>query len=384
MKTKVSWPLLVFIYVWLMVGFATGTATLVGPVRWITSTLRASSWRERENVVMILVILAYVAGSFFLSRWLVGCMRRARTNAFRYSVPAIATVAAGMSLWGWMNPAVYAQAAGSAGPRQELSIPGGGQFVFGPYPDRARLAELKKQGFVGVVSLQHPAVLPFEPKGIAREKQNAAELGLKFINAPMLPWVSSNEESLATIKTLARSKSAGRYYIHCGLGRDRTNVVRRMLERMGAAVTATSDTPQGLTFEARRAVLGDKMERGQFRQLEDGVWLIPFPNEHELYGTMLAGQAAHVLLLLDPADPQQAAWLQEARTQFEQHGIAWSQRTLRGGDLREAEKIAAAVAGLPHPVAVVVPFMRPQPNSQVGDTLLLAYGGMAVKRAAIR
>jgi len=62
----------------------------------------------------------------------------------------------------------------------------------------------------------------------------------------------------------------------------------------------------------------------------------------------------HVVMLLDPADPQQAAWLQEARKQFDQHGIAWSQRRLRGGDLAEAERIAASLSVLPRPLAVVV------------------------------
>ena len=48
-----------FAFVWLMVGFSTGTSTLLGPVRWITRAGRAGGWAQGlENAVVIAVIVA--------------------------------------------------------------------------------------------------------------------------------------------------------------------------------------------------------------------------------------------------------------------------------------------------------------------------------------
>ena len=372
MKTRWWAGIALFLYVWLMVGFATGTATLLGPARWITAWLRGSTWSSHENQVMVLVILSYIALSFFLARLLTSLIRRTSSMRVRVGVPGLATAAAGLALWGWLNPATYALAAG--GVPSQLRLAQGPEFDFGPYPDKSRLLELKRQGVTAVVSLQHPAVVPFEPAGIAAEQQAAKEVGIEFIHAPMLPWVASNQESLEKIRELARS-GHGHYYVHCGLGRDRTNVVKRMLEEMGTGVTADHAAAPS-DFRRRLAQRGALMERGEFRELDRDVWLVPYPNEHELYGNMLAGQVKHVLVLLDENYPEQAAWASHLRKVFADYHVPATFETLAPGQLaRTADLAAFARARLPRPLAVIVPSMPPLPHTEVADAFASEWGG---------
>ncbi|HUG52547.1 MAG TPA: hypothetical protein VMR21_03060 [Vicinamibacteria bacterium] len=355
-----------------MVGFASGTATLLGPARWITAWLRASAWSAWEDRAMIAVIVVYVAASFLFACLLTSLTRRSRWAPARLAVPGAATLCAGLSLWGWTNPAVYATVAGGTEGAQVEA--GGAEFVFGPYPDPARIAELKKEGLTALISLQHPAVVPFEPQGIATEKAAARELGIEFIHAPMLPWVSSNEASLRTIREVA-ARGKGRYYVHCGLGRDRTNVVKRMLERAGGPTTAAAGTKAPGSFTARLAEGKKLMERGALKGLDTGIWLIPYPNRHELYGNMLAGQVAHVLVLLDPGNGQQAQWLEEIRTVLAEHAVPVTCEPLRRNSQAFYADAVAIAKTLPRPVVIVVPHTPPHPYGQPGQRLAQEWTG---------
>lgn len=360
-----------YCYLWLMVGFATGTLVLVGPVRWLTAALRSGAVsQEGENAIMIGVIVVYVIASALLTLWLFRRAATCRTARGRLAVPAGSTVVALACLWLWLNPATLAQVAGSVGGR--VTIGDGAEFVFGPYPDRAKLEQLKREGFTAVVSLQHPAVLPFEPPGIAEEQRATREIGITFVHAPMLPWVSANDEALDTIRGLARS-GAGRYYVHCGLGRDRANVVKRMLEREGMRVAASQGFMAARTFAQRRADRRGPMERGTFEEIDRDVWLIPYPNKHELFSNMLSGQFKHVLLLLDPRNTNEKAWLDESMSLFRQFHVPFRQQTVVPAVPASAEMAARLARDLERPLAVVVPFMPPQPSTEVADVFLRAY-----------
>jgi hypothetical protein len=372
-KTRAWAGIGLFLYVWLMVGFATGTATLLGPARWVTGALRESAWNAWEDRAMVAVILVYVAASFLLARALTGLTQRTRKAPVRVAIPTVATLCAGLSLWGWTNPAVYATVAGGIH-NAEISA-GGAEFVFGPYPDRPRIEELKKQGFTALVSLQHPAVVPFEPQGIAMEKQAAQEVGIEFIHAPMLPWVSSNEGSLATIRAVA-DRGKGRYYVHCGLGRDRTNVVKRMLEKRGARTAAgapANEVPR--SFSIRLAEGKKLMERGALRELDEDVFLVPYPNHHELYGNMLAGQVAHVLVLLNPDNGQQAQWLDQLRPILAEHSVPATYEALRKDSRAFYADMVAVARTLPRPLVIVVPHTPPHPYGVAGQLLAQEWTG---------
>jgi protein tyrosine phosphatase (PTP) superfamily phosphohydrolase (DUF442 family) len=344
-------------YLWLMAGFAAGTAVLVGPVRWLTSGIHRLGWEQRsEDLVLRGFILAFVLGSFFMALYLARTALRASRRSVRLGIPGVATVLAVLALWAWMNPGRMLAAVAGGDTGGQVTARTGVQFVFGAYPDANRLRELKKQGFTAVVSLQHPAVVPFEPASIDQERKNAKQLGITFIHAPMLPWVSDNAAALARIRELVHS-GQGKYYVHCGLGRDRTNVVRRMVEAEGVQVATAADLQRATTFADRLKLPPAQrdMERGGVRELEPGVWLVPHPNDAELVGYMLAGQVRTVLLLLDERNPEQRAWRDQEEARFRQSGVAFVERPLLAGQTARAAALAAEARGLPKPVAVVAP-----------------------------
>ncbi len=345
-----------FCYVWLMLGFLTGTLVLLGPVRWLTNILRSRGFAaSTENIAVVCVIVLYVATSALLARWLV--RRTSRCSArIRIAVPSALTIAAALCLWGWLNPA-HLLGAAAIDDHDSIST-NGAQFVFGPYPERERLEQLKHEGFVGVVSLQHPAVLPFEPIGIKDEKQAAQEIGLEFIHAPMLPWISTNEESLEIVRNLAAT-GHGKYYIHCGLGRDRTNVVKRMLERDGAKVATGSGYMVARSLEVTQDMA---FERGNLRELEKDVWLLPYPNESEFFTKLLAGQVGHVTLALDPDDPTQAIWIEDATALLRKYAVPFDVVPLRAGDAAAARAVADMARRVAKPSAIIVGYTDPFPS----------------------
>jgi protein tyrosine phosphatase (PTP) superfamily phosphohydrolase (DUF442 family) len=349
------WPVVAaFLYLWLTVGFFTGTGVLIGPARWVTQGMeRAGFAQKAQDHAMQAVMLVFVFGSAAVSLWL---LRRVLhgTRRAKLGIPAVATIAALASLWGWMNPGrMFATAAGGID-HAALATSSGARFIFGAYPDESTLRDLKRQGVTAVISLQHPAVLPFEPASIQEEKRAAKEVGIEFIHAPMLPWVSDNREALEKIRQIAH-KGHGVYYVHCGLGRDRTNVVRRMLEADGVKTVAHSSIGHALTFEQRLAMpLADRdFERGAVRRLEPGVFLTPFPNAAEFSGYFMAGQVKSVVFLLDPSDPAQKAELEQGQRLLATAGVQTWSRPLMGRDLPAATAIARWVRTLPRPVAVV-------------------------------
>src|SRR5260221_13469734 len=130
---------------------------------------------------------------------------------------------------------------------------GGPNFLFGSYPDDDDLRELKKKGVTAIVSLQSPAGVG-EISGIAEGRKTAAREGLRFIEAPMLPWVSDNAESIEKIKQLALH-GTGTYYVPSGLGRDRVNiaepVIESMMPRSTTRLASTPDLKSALTFDRR-------------------------------------------------------------------------------------------------------------------------------------
>src|SRR5215213_8447734 len=69
-------------YLWLMAGFAAGTALLVGPVGWLSRASQRRGWAER------------------LAETTLSAERR----AVRVGIPTAATVLAALALWAWMNP----------------------------------------------------------------------------------------------------------------------------------------------------------------------------------------------------------------------------------------------------------------------------------------
>ncbi|MEX0892432.1 MAG: hypothetical protein WEB88_09710 [Gemmatimonadota bacterium] len=141
-----------------------------------------------------------------------------------------------------------------------------------------------------------------------------------------------------------------------------------MLERDGVRL-ATETGERATSFADREA----PMERGMPVQLEEGVWLIPYPNEHEIFGNMLAGQYESVVSLLDPAVPEEAAWQDSLSATLRGYGVRLRHAQVRPGAPDEARVLAATVRRLPRPIVVVAPRTPPQPDSAVAAAFQRAY-----------
>jgi hypothetical protein len=243
------------------------------------------------------------------------------------------------------------------------------------------MERLKKEGVTAVISLQHPGVI-IEREGISAERDEARKLNLQFIQAPMLPWVSDNEASLDKLREIART-GKGRYYVHCGLGRDRVTIAKRVIEAEGRRVALSNNAKEAKSFGDRP----NPFERGSLAHLDNGKWLIPYPNNEEMYGFVIAGDPATIVSLLDPADPQQAAWNASMETQFKQYAIPFVMRPLPATDLRRAAQIAKEVQAIPDRVTVIAPQTpledgKPSAETRVASAFLKAYGAIAPKSFA--
>jgi hypothetical protein len=330
-----------YLYLAATLGFALGTGTLLGPVRWITSALRheaigqwAEDWIIRGAILVLLVITLGLALAL-LEAW-----REAR-RVGRWSIPLTTGLLAAGAIGLWMTPALTG---GGASPDLE----GDARFVFGPYPSRARLAELKAHGFVGVVSLLHPAVAPFEPRLLAEERRAAAEVGIQLIHAPMLPWVSENEASLARIRQVA-SRPTGRYYVHCYLGKDRVNVVRQLLVGLGASVDDA-----GAQQQARQIADVPAFERGSIYHLGGGVHVAPYPTDEEWFGYLLNGSVRSIVSLLDPESPADSALVRRERELAQRYRVRLEFHPIPVEPYDAARALTAATRArsLPRPVVV--------------------------------
>jgi hypothetical protein len=343
-----------------------------------------AGWEQSsQDHVLIVVILLYLVLSLLLTRWVVGIMFRARNRNTRWGIAALFTLLAAGTAWEWSNPAKMLAGIAGGGNGGSFNVSGGPEFIFGAYPDEPRLEELKREGVTSIVSLQHPGVV-IEREGISAERDAAKKLHLAFIQAPMLPWVSNNDESLEKLRQIARTGS-GIYYVHCGLGRDRVNVAKRIIEAEGRKIALSKDIKAATGFADR----AERFGRGSLAHLDAGKWLIPYPNEHEMFGFVLGGQAGTVVSLLDPLDTTQAAWNRAMEPLMKQYAIPFVMRPLRGNDPAKALEIAREVAAMPPPVAVIAPTTpledgKPLPGTEAALAFLRAYGSVAPKSFAAK
>ena len=363
-----------FGYTWFTIGLFSGTLVLVLAVRGILDVLQRLGWEQSaQNRLLIGVILLFIALSFLLARRVVRFLYRQTTSTRRVMLVGLAVPAA-LCVYAWSNPARFlAKYAGTAG--STFSMKNGPKFVFGAYPDEDRLKELKKQGVTSVVSLQSPAVL-VEISGISEERGAAARAGLAFIEAPMLPWVSDNTESLEKIKQLALH-GKGTYYVHCGLGRDRVNIAKRVIESLepqsSARVATASDMIAAAGFERRT----ERFERGMPMKVRDGFWVVPYLNEAEFYGFILQGQPGHLLIVVDPNNAEQRAWFADAEKKMKQYAVAHTSVPYPAAGDTSTTAIVAKVRSLTGPVTVMVPSMTAglgDPIDPVARAIGKAYG----------
>ena len=385
-----------FGYAWFVIGLFTGTVVLVFGVRGILNIIQNFGWgQSAQNRILIVLILVFVAASFILARRVVKVLYRQSARTRKIALVALA-VPALASAYAWSNPTRFLVAFAGTTTTGALKMGDGGPtFLFGAYPDDARIRELKEQGVETIVSLQDPRVL-VELQGIREERKSAERAEIKLVHAPMLPWVSDNSASIALIKNLALS-GKGTYYVHCGLGRDRVNIVRRVIESLDsnshARLATTADLRKAAGFESRTA----PFQRGRLLRLAQEVWMIPMPNAAEFYGFIVQGRPGHVFLLLNPADTAQASWMAKAQRDMQQYAISSTViptsagdtlvRTIKAADTTKSalDAVITRVRAQREPYTLVVPYTtysKAPPKQPMLRAILKAYGVNGVQGLA--
>ena len=185
------------------------------------------------------------------------------------------------------------------------------RIVFGPYPDAEKLEELESEGYDGVIALLSPKV-PFERVLLRQEEQNGKDVGIRVYSRPMLPWITGNEASLESIKSLAARKDK-QFYIHCYLGKHRVDIVRQELEAQAPDPTE------------REVDLPYRFERGRVITYEgERIILGPYPTDEEWFEFVLRRDVDEVVSTLDPDNPDDAPWIEEERKIAEENGLKFA------------------------------------------------------------
>ena len=355
-------------YLWLLVGFILGTAVLLWPVRWLTTGLhRAGVSQAIEHGSVILLVLVYVVASVLLARRINRFVCATPRAAIRWGIVGLLTLIAGVTAWSWNDPGRILASFAGGGETATIATAHGATFEFGAYPDSARLAELKAQGVTAIVSLQD-ANLPVERKGVEEEIDATRKLGLQLIRAPMLPWFSENTESVQRIRELAET-GHGHYYVHCGLGRDRVTMAKRVIESTGATSVAAADLRPALGFESRLA----DFEKGSLESLGPGVWLVPYPEKEELYGCIFEGKPGRVVLLLDSTSAPQDSLLHQARALLATYRVPFVELPVPANSPARARQVADSVRRMTPPVTIIAYRTPWHDGRQPGDSAAVAF-----------
>lgn len=343
---------LLLFYYWLCTSFFLGTLTLMGPVRWTVSRARAAGWPDSVEKALVLCFIALLAAVSFVCARRLAARTRAAAPKVRYGAAAGALALFAAALWFWMNPKFMID------PGAQTASAGfsGTEFVFGPYPDKDRLAGLKTEGYAAVISLLSPAVVPFEPVLIHEEKEAAAAAGIELVHIPMLPWVSSNDHVQRELKLLL-ARGPARYYVHCYLGKDRVNVFKKFLGTVSGEVSLKSLAPS-----AARTLKGlAAFERGAITPLEKDVYFTPYPTDEEFFGYILNGTVTSLVSLLDPANPENLPWMKKEKAVAEKHGLKFVNYPWKSLNAGKKAGAVRAIKALPRP-AVIHAFLSKSPE----------------------
>ncbi|WP_266366192.1 hypothetical protein [Tellurirhabdus rosea] len=363
-KLKNPRQLLYFGFIWACLGFTLGCFTLLGPVRWIVTFARDNDFSEStENWLVRLAMLLFFFISFRMATRAVRRAEESRGPRLKWGIPAGALAAAVLSLALFLNPEFLN---GTTGGSLDTSNEA---FTFGPYPTPQMLGELKKEGYAGVISLLHPAVTPFEPMLLEEEKKAGKQVGLDIISIPMLPWVSQNEASIKQIRDLA-AKPKGRYYVHCYLGKDRVNVVKRIIAGSGGTMV---NADGGVVARSLSEI--DHFERGPVVVLGNDVYLTPFPTDEEYLGYLMAAGVKQVVCAMDGSDSEAKKRIQQEGALLQTYQIAYRHLpVVDENDEQAIHELLTAVRGLPKPLVIHRFFSDRATEKKIAEAYWKKYG----------
>lgn len=353
-KIKFKHPFL-FLLFWLFSGFTIGTFFLIFPIRWFLEFTIKHNWSKNTQDYSILFwMLLIVVVSFWGSIILVRFSRKSKTMFWKTMILSI--VAFLLSLFLWFNPKLI----NSSWAKNDSQIyhSDKSEFVFGSYPDEDLMKQLKADTFTAIISLLHPAVVPFEPVLINEEKEDAHELNIDFIHLPMLPWVSDNKTALDSIKKIAKY-GKGKYYVHCYLGKDRVNLAKKaILEVSKNAIKNDKTTIRHLWDRT-------SFERGKIIRIDSGLYVIPYPTDEEFLGYILSSDVKNVVSILSPNNKENIPWIDKEKKIFENQTVKYSLLPLsEKTPSTKLKVIVDSIFSLPRPV-VVHPFIVPSIESDI-------------------
>lgn len=330
------------IILWLFWGFALGTALLLGPLRSILNESRGRKLNEgSEKWIVIISIIVLAVVSFLIAFYSSKKIHKEvdpAGPALKATLFFIPILLGSVAVYIMMTPKLV-NADNMA--QEEITT----SFTIGPYPDMNRMMELKSQGFTGIITLLHPAIVPFEPKLLGDEKENASIAGLEFISIPFLPWISSNESSVDSMRRLVRT-AKGKYYINCYLGKDRVNVVRRIIEQENKSYELSTQS-----MAARKLDSVAAFERGPITKLEEGVFFTPLPTKEEYFGYIIASNYKQIVALYEKdhqteTKREEIDWLKPYQIPYKEIDLALS---ISDADMR---KLIAEIKMLPKPMVI--------------------------------
>lgn len=337
---------IIFAFLWLMVGFTLGTETLMGPVRGLARLSLRRGWEKGfEDLTVKLVIILFVILSGILSVLLTRVIIKTKLTHVRWGLPLLVFIIAAGNVYFWFYPQSM-----EIDKKFDRKTVQEGKFTFGPYPTKQRFSELKNSNYTAVISLLHPYVIPFEPVLLEKEKKVAERVGIKFIHIPMLPWVSDNKEAIERIKAISEKKG-GKYYVHCYLGKDRINVIKRIIEKNSPGI----DTEySGLEYSSRKIENISSFERGKIFFLTEDVYVSPYPTEEEFVGFLLSGNINQVISLMNPSNSQDKPWIEKERKLLSQYQMPFQlfPVSLNAYNPQQVLKIVRQIRKLPRPLLV--------------------------------
>lgn len=325
--------------IWLFTGFALGAVILLWPLRMWVNYIRdnnLSDTAEKAGVITLIALLIIISFrlSLGLFRWHV-TRKKIIVTTLVFLLPLSSSAYA---LYLFMNPDIVNKDT----TKTEVTE----KFTTGPYPTEEKIKELKDEGFTDVISLLHPAVVPFEPELLSREEILLQKYNMQLIKAPMLPWIADNSASLKIIEDVVKN-GKGKYYVHCYLGKDRVNVVKNLIVRLSGSVKNENEE-SSRTFEQMK-----HFERGDLFKIDSAVYMSPYPTDEEMLAFFLAGHIKTVVNLMDSTNEENKNWLEKEKTALETNGIVFRNFAINEKSMaNEIESVVDSVLLLSKPMVV--------------------------------
>src|SRR5689334_18146270 len=149
--------------IWLFTGFALGSLILLWPLRIWINYIRDNNYSataETAGVLVLIGVLLIISfrASLALFHWHAS-RKKMIVTVFAIAIPLTSS---SYALYLLMNPDMVNKGVNNAEVTQKITI--------GPYPTEKKIKELKEEGFTAVISLLHPAVVPFEPELLNKEE----------------------------------------------------------------------------------------------------------------------------------------------------------------------------------------------------------------------